>query len=263
MGISIPVLLYHHVNPSREITPDGFEKQMKFLSQKGYTSIFLDELVSFFKTGKIKNEKSVAITFDDGYLDNWLFTYPILQKYNLKATIFVVTSKIKDDNPRDIFDPDLDLHSERDPENFLSWEHIKIMGKSGLVSIEAHTHWHYKKGEDWPSETNMDYKEELALCKSIIEQKLGKKSLFIAWPWGEYTADSIRLAQEVGFQGAASTKVGSNRFGNCPMMIKRFKVRREDLDWFRSRLTIYSSALLGRVYGSFYGIERGIKKLWK
>ena len=263
MSISIPVLLYHHVNPSREITPAGFEKQMEFLSQNGYTSIFMDELIEFFRTGELKQTKPVVITFDDGYLDNWLFAFPILQKYNLKATIFVVTGKIRDNNPQQSFDARLDSDEERSPENFLSWQQMRLMEKSGLIDIQAHTHYHYKKGEDWEAGSDISYKEELVLCKNIIAQQLGKQVIFIAWPWGEYTGDSIRAAEEVGFKGAVTIEVGSNEFGSQPMRIKRFKVYKENLDWFRKKLALYSSPWLAKVYAAFYGLDRKIKKLWK
>ncbi len=263
MSISVPVLLYHHVNPSREITPEGFEKQIEFLSKNGYVSLFLDELVEFFKTGKLENEKSVAITFDDGYLDNWLFAYPVLQKYNFKATIFVVTSKIKDDREEVQFDAELDLHNERSPENFLTWEQMRIMEESGLVSIQSHTHYHYKEGESWKKGKDISLKEELILSKDIIEKKLNKKSLFIAWPWGEYNSKSLKLAEEIGFQGAVTTEVGSNRCGGYAMRIKRFKVYKQDLGWFKKRLLVYSSPFLAGTYSLVYGLERSIKKIWK
>ncbi len=261
MGISVPVLLYHHVNPSREITPDGFQGQMEFLYKQGYVSLFLDELLEFFQSGKIKHKKSMVITFDDGYLDNWLFAYPILKKYNFKATIFVVTSKIRDEDIKESFNPDLDLHKERSPENFITWKQAQIMHQSGLISIESHTHYHYKTGESWECRNNISLKEELLLSKSIIETKLNKKCVFVCWPWGNYDSQSIRLARESGFQGAVTTEVGSNGFGGPAMAIKRFKVWREDLRWFRKRMSIYCSPFLAKSYASFYGFERKIKKI--
>lgn len=263
MGISVPVLLYHHVNPSREITPEGFEKQIAFLSECGYKSLFLKELVEFFKTGELESKKSVAITFDDGYMDNWLFAYPVLQKYNFKATIFVVTSKINGEKEQAQFDADLDLHKERSSENFLTWKQMQIMEKSDLVSIQSHTHYHYKEGESWQRGDNISLEEELALSKNIIEKKLNKKCLFIAWPWGEYNPKLVKLAEKVGFQGAVTTEVGSNECGGYAMRIKRFKVYKQDLGWFKRRLSVYSSPFLAGAYSLVYGLERSIKKIWK
>ncbi|MFH1784216.1 MAG: polysaccharide deacetylase family protein [bacterium] len=263
MAVSVPVLLYHHVNAKREITPAGFEKQMEFLSRQGYRSIFLDELVSFLKNGVPKDSKYVAITFDDGYLDNWLLAYPILKKYNLKATIFVVTSRIQDTNKRNSFDFELDLHNERNPENFLSWDMMREMGKSGMVSIECHTHFHYKEGESWSPEPNMPFAQEISMSRDIIETKLKKKCRFLAWPWGEYTMEKEKAAQEAGFEGAVITEVGANKKGTDSMRIKRFKVHREDLGWFSKRLSLYGSSFLSGMYSAVYGLERGIKRLWK
>lgn len=264
MSLSVPVLLYHHVNPSREITPEGFEKQMAYIAKCGYKLLFLDELADFFKTGKIEDKKkAIAITFDDGYLDNWLFAYPILKKYNIKATIFVVTSKIKDDRTEKQFDKDIDLYDERNPDNFLTWKQMQIMEKSGLISIQSHTHYHYKEGKTWPKGDDISLEKELELSKNIIEKKLNKKSLFIAWPWGEYDTESIKSAQKVGFKGTVTTKVGINGIGTNPMRIKRFKVRKEDLGWFNRRLLVYSSVILAGIYSLIFGLDRSVKKIWK
>ncbi len=88
------VLNYHMVNSmfiSLAIEPDDFDWQMKYLVDHGYHTITPDELYDFLAgTGKLP-ERPVLITFDDGYVDNYTTAYPILKKYNLKATIFVVT----------------------------------------------------------------------------------------------------------------------------------------------------------------------------
>lgn len=93
----ILVIMYHHVNNNDgELSPKAFEEQMKFLAENGYHTIFLDDLTDFMKNGIALPGKTLAITFDDGFLDNWVYVYPVLKKYNLKATMFVITSRIKD-----------------------------------------------------------------------------------------------------------------------------------------------------------------------
>lgn len=166
---NIPVLLYHHVNnidddPSLNVYPDVFEQQMKYLSEQGYATIFLDELIGYIYTGRVP-KKTVAITFDDGYLDNWVYAYPVLKKYNLKATIFIITRNIKDtvrphrpsrderatgkvsrDNLpllKNHFDTNSEsVVNENGSAGFLSWEELREMERDGLIDIQSHSHSH-------------------------------------------------------------------------------------------------------------------------
>ncbi|MCD6412613.1 MAG: polysaccharide deacetylase family protein [Elusimicrobia bacterium] len=139
--MNIPVLLYHHINPSREITPEIFDLHIKFLKNSGFKSIFLDEMLEILSE-KNKKENFIAITFDDGYLDNYIFAFPILKKYGFKATIFVVTENILEENASD-FNPSTDSFSERNFENLLSWQQMREMEKNGSIKIEPHTHTHF------------------------------------------------------------------------------------------------------------------------
>ncbi len=166
---SIPILLYHHVNytdkDSLSVTPENFEEQMKYLFENDYKTLFLDEFYSIIKQGRKIPAKSVIITFDDGYLDNWVYAYPILKKYKMKATIFVITSYIKNSkkyraNLEDVWrgrDRKQDLpkfpehnevnffsytHQDESYKYFLTWEEMRRMTDSGLIDIESHSHSH-------------------------------------------------------------------------------------------------------------------------
>ncbi len=66
-----------------------FDNQMRWLKMRGYTSITLLELFEYMKNNKKIPRKSIVLTFDDGYADNWVFAYPILKKYGYSATIYV------------------------------------------------------------------------------------------------------------------------------------------------------------------------------
>ena len=162
----VPVLIYHHINYNYgELTPEDFEEQMKYLSDRGYKTLFIDDLVRLIKEKKTLGKKIVALTFDDGYLDNWVYVYPILKKYKAKATIFVITSRIKDKSPSYRFNledvwtnrcewkdlPFIDLSLSVNIKSllntdgsldFVTWEESSIMEKSGYIDIQSHTHLH-------------------------------------------------------------------------------------------------------------------------
>ena len=96
--MSVPVLMYHHVLSQDSFIASSiknFDEQMKYLYENGWKTLSIDEFYQY-KLGKLKlPKKSVFITFDDGWRDNFIYAYPILKKYNLRATLFVVTQWIE------------------------------------------------------------------------------------------------------------------------------------------------------------------------
>ena len=124
------VFMYHNIRPDAErtpdesiafsVTPEAFEKQVKYLLSKGYTFIGLEEMENSFQKQVKFPPKPVMITFDDGYLNNYKYVFPILKKYNIKAVIFLIAAQIGT-NP-----------------NLMTWEQVLEMQKSGLVSFGSH-----------------------------------------------------------------------------------------------------------------------------
>lgn len=94
----VPVLYYHSVmdEPGNELRmpPTEFEKQMEYLSQNGYHVITLDQLYNAFYNKGSLPDKPIAITFDDGYRDNFTNAFPIMQRYHFPGTVFMVSSYI-------------------------------------------------------------------------------------------------------------------------------------------------------------------------
>jgi hypothetical protein len=90
----IKILVYHNISESEgtgeTISKEAFENDMKDLIDNGYTAVLFDDLISYVEKGIDLPEKPVLITFDDGYLSNYELAFPILKKYNMKATIFVI-----------------------------------------------------------------------------------------------------------------------------------------------------------------------------
>ncbi len=133
------IIFYHRVLPENL---KAFEKQIKIL-KKTTKIIDINEIENIEKN-------SVIITFDDGYFDNFVFAYPILKKYNVKATIFLITGKILPDGRRKTLNDYWygkksleELINQKKLGDFLSWEEIKIMHTSGLINFQAHSHNHY------------------------------------------------------------------------------------------------------------------------
>ncbi len=86
---TVPVLMHHHVSPSPgmiTVSPENFESQIAWLAANGWTSLTLEQYAGFL-AGKPVPRKSIVITFDDGYLDNWVYAHPILQKYGMRGGV--------------------------------------------------------------------------------------------------------------------------------------------------------------------------------
>ena len=162
---SLPVAMYHYVsswpNPIA-VDPDVFESHLQALTKAGYHSVSLAEAEECLRDGRELEQGSVLLTFDDGFLDNFVNAWPLLEKHGHKATVFTVTNKIVvDDMPRptlkDVWSGFVGMdelpmvnaptRTTRDGlrvrrDLFFSWKEARLMESSGVVSMGAHTHTH-------------------------------------------------------------------------------------------------------------------------
>lgn len=200
------ILMYHMIsehlpkNKSKfnrlRVKPKEFEKQIAWLKQNGFTSYTLSELIKL----DIIPPKSVVITFDDGYKDNFTNAFKILQKYGFKATIFVVLDRFEGDWASD---KDLNAKSpELNNEPMLSDDEIRQMLKSGLIEIGSHT----LKHANLPSLDYAGQFEQLSKSKEKIEQIFGTKCESLAYPFGFYDKNSVEIAQKSLYKVAVTTK---------------------------------------------------------
>lgn len=129
-----------------------FEAKIALLKQNGFNAVFWDEVYEHMAGRCVLPDNSILLTFDDGYLDNWVHVYPILKKYGMKGTIFVSPDFV---DPSEDVRPNLDdvnsgrCHvKELSVAGFLSWSEMREMEKSGLIDIQSHamTHTWYFTG---------------------------------------------------------------------------------------------------------------------
>lgn len=156
----VPVVMYHSVGPLRAdwiwnyltTSVDVFEAQMKLLVERGWTAITLADLHAHMSKGAKLPPKPVVLTFDDGYLDNWVYVYPIIKQYNLHAVVWMTTDFVDPSRvPRPTVD---DVRSGRleatdlVDRGYLSWEEMRRMAAGGHVEIQSHamTHTWYPSG---------------------------------------------------------------------------------------------------------------------
>ena len=175
----VPVLYYHSVKESADnevtITPEILKKQLQYIKDQGYTTITITELKDYLLNNSPIPPKSIIITFDDGYMDNYNNAFPILKNLNMVATIFCITSNL-------------------DGSYYLSKAAIKEMSNYG-IDIESHTITH-------PKLDTLSYEHqlrELEGSKKILEDITGKKVTAIAYPFGNFNDNTIKAAKNAGY----------------------------------------------------------------
>ena len=203
----VPVLNYHQINDTEKnaltVNTEQFEAQMKYLSENGYTAITPADMLDAWENGTKLPEKPVVITFDDGYLDNYNHAYPILQKYGLKATIFLISDYVST------------------YPNYLTWANVAEMQESGLIDFESHTLSHEELTKA-PSLEEAQY--QLAGSKKALEWNLGKEVRFIAYPCGEYDEDIEELTKAAGYRAAFTVHYGLAAPGEDPFILDRVPI---------------------------------------
>lgn len=183
---TVLVLNYHKIaneHKSLSVTLDDFEQHMKWLQEYGFTCITPGQLYDFVANGADLPEKPVLITFDDGYKDNYTNAFPIMKKYGMKGTIFVVTGFLG------VYD------------NYLTWDQAKELLEAGF-NIESHTYSHKSMTEA----SDEDITKELVKSRQTIKEKLGIDSDFMAYPTGTYNLHIAELVKEAGYKGAFTIK---------------------------------------------------------
>jgi peptidoglycan/xylan/chitin deacetylase (PgdA/CDA1 family) len=247
--------MYHHVNPNKEdlvtVTPEVFEGQMRCLRDGGYRAITPDDLVAHLRGGAIP-KKSVVITFDDGWLDNYRFAFPVLKKYGIRATIFLVTDRVDRASPggREA-GSSVPTHREskelvragEERRVVLNWDHVREMAGSGLVEFSSHTKTHARC--DTLSADGLV--SELRGSKDAIEERTGRTCRYLCWPHGRTSVEALETAKKVGYHAAFTTKPGVVEADDDPFDIPRIVVK-DDVPWFARRITIYTSGNLSRLY---------------
>lgn len=197
-----------HLRPAKVA---DFENQMQYLS-KMYNPISLERIAQCIQNGTSLPPKAVAVTFDDGYQDNYKNAYPIIKKYNIPATIFLTTGFIGTGKI-----PAWDkAYYTSEKALMLSWDQIREMCDNG-ISFGSHTLTH-------PFITSIPRKQvqkEVRLSKDIIEQQIGKPVTIFAYPGGDFNSETKEVVREAGYHAAVSTIPGHNNLHDDVYALKR------------------------------------------
>lgn len=204
--IRMPVLMYHSVNSNSKksgdyvVTPQALENDLKYLHQAGYTTVVMSDIIAYVQDGTPLPAKPVMITFDDGYYNNYLNAFPLLQKYGMRAVISIIVGET---------DKYSEIDENRENYSHLTWGMVNEMIQSGFIEIQNHTYsLHHTTGSRRGicknrSESTEQYFEavggDLKQAQDRIEEMTGWRPTTFAYPFGSYSKDSQLLLEEVGF----------------------------------------------------------------
>lgn len=203
------VLMYHSVQEQPGdtptelvVTPQRFAEQLDYLIGKGYQFCTVSELIAVSEAA----HKRVALTFDDGFRDNYQVMFPILKAKGAKATIY--------------------LAPEMEQIEKLSADEIREMDASGLVEFGAHTMTHINV-----SQTSLEQAgTEILASKRWVEALLQKPCDAFAYPYGRFNDANVEQVKRAGFTSAVTVKKGIEPLIDFHR-IKRVSVLRSTNRW--------------------------------
>jgi len=206
----VPIIMYHSVSPDASpknrlaVSVKAFQRQMRFLKHRHYNVLTLEALADLMKKGKKMPPRTLAITFDDGYKDNYKYAFPILKKYNLPATMFVIINEVG-----------------RKQNDRLSWDEIKAMQSSGIITFGSHA-----LGPDPLTKiaSEQDLKKQIFNSKKVLEQKLGKEVNVFSYPEGRFNDEIRRLVIEAGYKLAVAASPGKKFPADDIFALKRLRI---------------------------------------
>jgi peptidoglycan/xylan/chitin deacetylase (PgdA/CDA1 family) len=226
----VPIIMYHNVEPLVTFQPDtvspaNFKQQMEYLYHNGYQVIGLDALVAGIKAGKRFARKSVVLTFDDGYANNYTYAFPILRAYQFPAIIFISPDFIE-------------------TKKFLNWQQIHEMQAAGICYGSHGKSQAYLPGLDPQKLT-----DEIVRSKEILENKLKEPIRHFCYPVGGFTENIKKMIREAGYESALTTNRGSDRYNRDIFELKRIRFSDKDnLDF-----------VLGAKLSGYYNLLRKLK----
>lgn len=206
MPTAIPIFMYHYIrdyfNPSDPIgmnlsvSPQKLEEQLAWLAENGYQTAAMD----FFGNPQPVSFKPIILTFDDGYQDAYDSALPILQKYKMVGTFYLIVDKIG-------------------TPGYLTWEEIAQMQKSGMV-FGSHTLTH----PDLRNLPEKDLENEIRASQEILEKKLGVAVTDFCYPSGKLDDRVLKELLRDNYKTAVTTVMGISDVKADPYLLKRIRI---------------------------------------
>ena len=222
------ILMYHMISDPRKgakfnglrVAPSQFERQLAWLNDNGWTFITMAQWETM---GDDLPPKSIALTFDDGFEDNFTHAFPLMKKYGATGTLYLVTDR----HDRDWSTNKKAHHNSGELMNEpkLSNEQVQEMVNSNVFELGAHTLTHANLSKL----SNAEKTIEIQQSKQQLEQHFNTPVSSFAYPFGIYDQQDVAIAKKAGFSSAVTTEVGITRIEeHQPLELKRIKISGKD-----------------------------------
>lgn len=199
--------MYHHIDDRASewklsVSPEQFLKQMTYLKKHHYRVLDLEEYIKAVKSNAKIDRKTVVLTFDDGYRNNFTAALPILKKFNFPATIFIQVDGIGRDD-------------------YMSEDEIRELLRNG-IKIGSHTMHHGFLPNLSPELKEM----EIKLSKERLESMFNIPISVFSYPGGGFDEEARKMVIDAGYIGATATHPGWDYPNKDPYALKRIRVSR-------------------------------------
>ncbi len=193
----VPILMYHYISvpPDKNdrirldlsVTPANFDDQLNYLATYSYTTVSLYDVYDYLATGASLPPRPIVLTFDDGYRDAYENAFPLLRKYHMTGTFFVISDFSSSGNPA-----------------YMDWAMIQEMSSAGM-SIESHTRSH----PDLRNRPNDFLVYQILGPIEAISAYTGRRPHFFCYPSGRYDDAAIRVLASADTWAAVTTQYGT------------------------------------------------------
>ncbi|MGE2836541.1 polysaccharide deacetylase family protein [Mycobacterium sp. SMC-4] len=234
---SIPLVwMYHSIAPYDEdpyevtMTPQRFEKQMRWLRRRGLRGVSMSELLEAKSEGRAR--RMVGLTFDDGYQDFVTNAMPVLQRHGFTATLFVLAGRLGGDNEWSRPGPSKAL---------VTSDHVREIARSG-IEIGSHglKHVSLLKTDD------AQLAEETVRSREILEDLLGERVRGFCYPYGYLDERVVAASRGAGYDYACAV-TASKSIGR--QAIPRTLVHERDTSWRLEAKRVVSTLTVGNRLG--------------
>ena len=256
---ALPILMYHHVSPNPglvTVSPATFRDHIRSLAEAGWRSAGLDAVERFYRGDRLP-AKTCIITFDDGYLDNYIYAHPVLREFGMHAVLFIVTGWIGHGPPRNgtVDTPDHDackqmIASGSSDSAVLRWSEVELMGRDKTFEFHSHTHTHSRWDQIYSNGNSKKtaLAEDLEKSRRELFHRMGQCSPHLCWPQGYYDEDYLAVGKDLSFSHFYTTARTMNHPLGSTDTIGRLATKETTGKWAVRRCMIYATPVLARIY---------------
>lgn len=230
-AVLLPVAMYHSVTDVGDspgqyvISPSMLENDLNYLSEHGYTTVTVNDLIAYVMDGASLPEKPVMLTFDDGYYNNYCNAYPLLQKYDMRAVLSSVGALTEQFSQTD----DLEEHEAW---SYCTRAELKEMADSGVIEMQNHSYNFHtldqrkgclrKSGENTETYRAM-FIDDTQQAQDLFTEIGIAKPICYTYPYGALNEETEELIGQCGFTVSLSCEEGIASIVHDPACLRRIR----------------------------------------